>query len=113
MRTEFSNHFGRAVLTPVTPVMAVSAISAASCPEAMAHRIDLNIAEQLALISENRGIQVCFASFDVVYVIAHESPSTAAICAVTITDFRCEFNTAADQLAAAATRMTFSHLSFV
>ena len=113
MRTHYKNDFGQAVLKPVSPIMPVSDISAASCPTAEANKIDFNMAEQLALITENRGIQVCFASFDIIYVIAHETPSTASICAVSIVEFKCEASSACEQLANEAQKMTAQHLHFI
>ena len=47
MAIQFENQYGKATLTPVTPFMAVRAISAARCPEAKAHSIDMEMAEQL------------------------------------------------------------------
>lgn len=113
MKTSYQNKYGRAELTPVTQLMPVQAISVASCPEARANSIDLEQAEQLALITDNHGIQVCFASFDVIYVIAHETARTAAICAVRIEAFQCEAANACEQLANEAKRMTSQHLHFV
>ena len=112
MAIQFENQYGKATLTPVTPFMAVRAISAARCPEARAHSIDMEMAEQLALITGNDGIQICFSSFDVIYVIAHDTPRTAAICAVTIQSFSCEAATPAEQLVNCAKRLSCQHLHF-
>lgn len=110
MTTEYENQYGRAVLTPVTPYMTVAEISAAKCPEAAEHSIDMEMAEQLALITGNDGVQICFASFDVIYVLAHDTPRTAAICAVKIDKFSCEGSTPAEELVMCAKRMSFQYV---
>lgn len=112
MHTEFQNRYGRAVLTPVTPVMPLNDIDS-SGPEVTDNCINFEQAEQLALISGNRGIQICFASFEKIYVIAHETSNTAAVCSVRIEAFQCEAANACEQLANEAKRMTSEHLHFV
>ena len=110
MAIQFENQYGKATLTPVTPFMAVGAICAAKCPEAKVHSIDMEVAEQLALITGNDGIQICFASFDVIYVIAHDTPRTAAICAVRIDAFSCECSTPSEELVMCTKRMSFQYV---
>ena len=86
-----SNRFGSVVLTPVTEFMAVGLIRKTH-PQAVANTFDLDTAEKLALITENRRIQICPHFFPIdglAYVVLHDSTSTAAICSVTIENFVC------------------------
>lgn len=104
--TTHSNEFGSLTLTPVTPAMPVSEISWRQCPAARNNAISLEQAEQVALITENRGIQI---GADWVnggtdsYVILHETPNTAAICKVDIHSFQANDGmTPAEQIAVLA-----------
>jgi hypothetical protein len=86
----YSNRFGTAEVTPVTPFMPVSSIRKTH-PQAQENTFDLTTAEKIALITENRGIQLCphFPIDGLAYLVLHDSPSMAAICRVNIEDFVC------------------------
>ena len=67
-------------------------------PQAQANTFDLDTAEKIALITENRRVQICPHLFPVdglAYLILHDSPSTAAICSVNIEAFVCDTPAAA------------------
>lgn len=86
----FSNKFGAVELTPVTEFMPVSSIRKTH-PQAQANTFDLTTAEKIALITENRKIQICphFPVDGLAYLVLHDSPSTAAICRVVVEAFEC------------------------
>lgn len=87
----FSNKFGIVEITPVTEFMAVSSIRKTH-PQAQANTFDLTTAEKIALITENRRIQICPHFFPIdglAYLLLHDSPSTAAICRVDVEQFVC------------------------
>ena len=89
MQTEYTNQYGHLVLEPVTDIMPISQIRA--IPE---HMFDINTAEQIATITENRGIQISFVNWEgnnedkLFYVILHDSPSTGAVARVKEIDYR-------------------------
>ena len=85
---EIRNPFGRLSIEPVTDFMSVSQICS-DHPQAQANAVDLTTAEQVALISGNRDLQVAFAyPFNGRgYVVLHDTPSTAAICRVSVSEF--------------------------
>ena len=95
----FSNSYGTVSVTPVTEFMAVSGIRKTHA-QAKANTFSLDDAEKIALITENRKIQICphFMPMDgLAYLILHDSPSTAAICKVEIKNFSCN-KSAADEI---------------
>lgn len=81
----YQNRFGSLVLEPISEYRAVRGIRSDIVPtEGRFHGID--IAEKVALITDNRGIQISFQmpltrdSFG--YILHHDSPSTCAICRI-------------------------------
>lgn len=80
MKTQFENVFGCVTFVPVTEAMHVSKIRGADLDPGCL--FDIETAEKVALITENRHIQLC--SFKTVdgwrcYVVLHETASTAAV----------------------------------
>lgn len=88
--TKFTNRFGTVVVTPATDFMPVRGIRKTH-PVAVANTFDLTTAEQIALVTENRGLQICphFPMDGLAYLLLHDTPSTAAICRVEVKDFVC------------------------
>lgn len=86
----FTNRFGSVSLTPVSDFMPVGRITK-NHPVAQAHAFDMDAAEKIALITGNRGIQICvhYPLDGLAYVVLHDSPSSASICKVDIDAFDC------------------------
>ena len=81
----YTNQFGSVRLTPVTEFLPIRSINK-NMPEAIAQGITTDDAEKVALVTENRHIQVCFhwPMNGKAYVVLHNSPSAAAICQVEV-----------------------------
>lgn len=84
MRLDFQNQYGQLRLVPVSDVQPVRDIRGVNVDAA--HKFGIDVAEQIALITDNRGIQIAPTKDGdgkwVCYVIAHESPSTGAVVRV-------------------------------
>lgn len=96
MPIKYKNSFGEVMLTPVMNYIPVKDISAKKCSQSTENLITIDDSEKVALITENKDIQVSFLSgneLNSAYVIHHNSPSTAAICAVNIIHFDTNDNT--------------------
>lgn len=93
---QISNEFGVINIEPVTDTMPINQITSIA-PEVQGNFFDITTAEQIALITENRGVQICFAyPFDGRgYMVLQDSPSTAAICRVSVEHFHSEHSPAA------------------
>jgi len=76
---DFQNEYGTAELTPVTDYMPISAINA-RIPAVQTSLMTLEQAEQLAVISDNVGIQIVVRLNGSAYVILHNGPSQGAVC---------------------------------
>lgn len=77
MRLTFQNRYGQLSLVPVSDVRPVKEIRGVDVDGR--HKFGIDVAEQIALITENRGIQICLGEGWNCYVIAHDSPSTGAV----------------------------------
>lgn len=88
---EVSNRFGSVRIEPVTDFMPIGQITSKD-PAAEANGFDLTTAEQIALITENRGIQICFPfpHTNQAFLVMHDSPTSAAICRVSVVEFTSE-----------------------
>lgn len=86
MNQTYKNKYGFLEFEVVSPYVAVSTILSKNVPEDLF--FDIDQAEQIALITGNRGIQLC-VSHDRkrMFLIKHSSPSQAALCRVTRVDF--------------------------
>ena len=87
----FRNRFGSASVTPIAEPLAINGLSSSN-PIAQANMIDMETAEKLALISDNKRIQILFeAPFSGrAFVVLHGTPKTSvAICRVRINAFAC------------------------
>jgi hypothetical protein len=83
----FSNEFGVVELVPVMEFMTISNINKTH-PMVQQNSFDLETAEKIALITENKGIQICcILELNTAYLVLHNSSSTAAICKVIIKSF--------------------------
>lgn len=87
----YANRFGSVEVTPMTAFMPLAGIRKTH-PMAQAHAFDLTTAEQIALVTENRGVQLCvhYPLDGLAYLVLHDSPSTAAICRVEVKEFACD-----------------------
>jgi hypothetical protein len=80
---DFHNEYGHVVLTPVTSSKPVRDISRYLVP--VDCFVTLEQAEQVAAITENRRVQLCFPDLPQCYVVFHPTPCTAQICRAAIT----------------------------
>lgn len=83
MNLDFQNRYGRLSLSLVSDVRAVKDIHGKDIDDC--HKFAIDTAEKIALITDNRGIQICPTKGDagwLCYVVAHETPSTAAIARI-------------------------------
>lgn len=80
MQLNFKNGYGTLTLALVSAVMPVDAIRGADVD--VAYKFDLETAEKVALITENRRVQIGGTNAHDCYVVAHESVSTAAIARI-------------------------------
>ncbi len=82
----YENHYGTVELEPVTDYMPIADISY-HLTAAQDNAFSLEMAEQVALITENRGIQIAFpvisGKYTCAYVVLHQGANHAAICRVT------------------------------
>lgn len=88
---QFKNRFGTLYLTPVTDYMPISKITFKTTKAVKEHIIDMECAEKVALITDNRNVQVCFPmqlDFNSCYVIHHNKPDSACVCRVNVEDFQ-------------------------
>lgn len=84
MRLNFQNRYGQLALTLVDAVRPVKGIRGVDVEDQ--HKFGIDVAEKIALISDNRGIQICPCKDGdgkwVCFVIAHDSPSTGAVARI-------------------------------
>lgn len=93
----YKNEYGELTIEPVTDYVPISTVSFQKTPEVRENLFDINTAEKVALITENRGIQVCFPLLagrgpNNAYVVIHKDASTVAVGKVTLNDFQCELS---------------------
>lgn len=83
MNTQFENRFGSVSFRPIAEVTHVKNIRGADLDARC--MFDVETAEKIALITENRRIQICpYKGADGwrCYVVLHESESTAAVAEI-------------------------------
>lgn len=85
MTIKYKNNYGQLELELVSEYIPVSTIKGSNISDSL--KFSLETAEQIALITENRKIQICIPLDWKVYVIIHNSPSTAAIAKIKSLDF--------------------------
>jgi hypothetical protein len=92
----YHNRYGNLTLDLVTDFQSVRNFSFAMVPQDCVITIDQ--AEQIALITDNRRLQVCFCPDDLrkCYVIVHNSASTAALAKVSCLNFISTVNPASE-----------------
>jgi len=87
----YSNEFGRVTLEPVTAFMPVSLISIDKLTEIKDVLLTLEEAEQVALITENKRVSMCFSfslkSNKSVCIVQYSSANRAAVCRVIFDGF--------------------------
>jgi hypothetical protein len=89
---KYSNTYGSLQLEPIGPFKAVNTIRGVDLPDDI--KFSMDTAEKIALITDNRGIQLCFESFKKVYVIIHQGPSLAAVARIVNMEFDEKINPA-------------------
>lgn len=85
----FSNHFGKLEMTVMSGPMAIKDISFDKCKVVRDNTFSLDDAEKIALITENKSIQIgfCTHDYELGYVVLHDGPSTGYLCRANIIDF--------------------------
>lgn len=102
--TTYANEFGEVVLEPITRYMPVSEISKEKVPEIEEALFSMETAEIIALITENKMIQISLPfpirnNEKAAYVVKHSTPAIAAVCRVHIKSFHTPGNLSAqDQI---------------
>lgn len=82
----YSNKYGTLVVEPITEVMPVKEVRLANFPDDA--KFDLDTAERVVLITENRRSQIVVASVhQPVGLVVHESPSTCWIARIVSLDY--------------------------
>lgn len=86
MNVKYSNVYGSLELRTMTPIMPIRDIKA--IPECM---FNVRTAEQIALITGNRGVQLSFkmplTAPNPAYVIVHSTPNSGAVAKVVNLEF--------------------------
>lgn len=88
MQLNFKNKCGRLTLLPVSGVQSVRCIRGKDIDDY--HKFSIDIAEQVALITGNRGIQLCPCNTSTglaFYIVIHETPSTGAVARISLLDY--------------------------
>lgn len=80
MQLDFQNRYGRLTLKLVSDVRPVKGIRGVDIDDC--HKFDMDTAEKIALITDNRGIQLCYGAGARLYVVAHDTPSTCAVARI-------------------------------
>jgi hypothetical protein len=86
----YQNNYGTLVLEPVSEYRSVDGIRSDIVPE-NSRFYGIDVAEKVALITENRRIQIAFQmpltrnSFG--YILHHDSPNTCAICRISSMEY--------------------------
>lgn len=76
---QYQNEYGTVNLTPVTPMLPIADINR-RLPAVQANLLDLDAAERIALITSNKGIQLCALLDGTAYVVLHDGPRHGAVC---------------------------------
>lgn len=84
--SRYENRYGVLVVVGLTEPMLIREIHGRDVPEE--HKFDLDTAERIVLITENRLSQVCIESKDSVYLVIHTSPSTGYVARVADLEYR-------------------------
>lgn len=75
----YQNEYGTVDLTPITENLPIGDIHF-RLPAVQDNLLSLDKAEQIALITENAGIQIAIHLSGNAYVILHDGPSRGAVC---------------------------------
>lgn len=84
----YQNKYGRLKLVPVDAYRDINSISS-ELTSAKENQIPIDVAEQVALITESRRIQLCVNIGDLrgFFVVHHKSAKEAAVCSVQDLEF--------------------------
>lgn len=88
LTTQFQNRYGRLEVEPVTPLLQVRNIRGVDYPDDI--KFDLETAERIVLITENRRSQIAFQEWTQngrAYMIVHTSPSEGYIVRIVSLDY--------------------------
>lgn len=88
MTTEYRNRYGALTVEPVSELMHVRDIRCADFPDSI--KFDLDTAEKIALITENRRSQIAFSTWtrsSLGILIVHATESTARVVRVVCLDY--------------------------
>lgn len=80
MRLNFQNQYGQLTLALVDSLRNVRNIHGKDIDPA--HKFGLETAEKIALVTDNRGIQLGGLGAHDCYVVVHETPDTAAVARI-------------------------------
>lgn len=89
----YNNYYGKLILEETGELLKVSEIRGINLPDEL--KFSLDIAEKIALITENRGIQISgefHKNPPKMYVIMHVSPSTGYIGKIVSLEFNSDIN---------------------
>lgn len=100
--TKYANEFGEVVLEPITRYMPISEISKENVPEVEEALFSMETAEKIALITENKMIQIALpypirSDERAAYLVKHSSTRRAAVCRVHIKSFQTPGNVSAQE----------------
>jgi len=84
MKKEYSNQYG-SLKFMVGGKQKISDLKSDNFPEEVF--FDLGMAEKIALITENRKIQICFRDLHRAYLVYHFTPSEVGLCSYIELDF--------------------------
>ena len=80
MNLRFKNRYGELALVLVSDIRHVNDIHGKDIDDQ--YKFGLKTAEKVALVTDNRGIQIGGAGAHDCYVVVHETPSTAAVARI-------------------------------
>lgn len=111
MKFTYTHDKGTLVLAPVTAVMDVKNVSFKTA-EPHDCFITIEQAEQVAVITDNRNIQVCFGNMGKsIYVFQHTSPQTGYICRIESLNFNTKSETAQQYIERMRQYKSHSHIN--
>ncbi|GKR18322.1 MULTISPECIES: hypothetical protein [Aeromonas] len=91
----FENEFGSLRVSLVTDYLSVSNISR-DIPEVCANLFDVETAEKIALVTDNKSVQLCmcYPLNGLGYMVYHRNGKEAAVCKIENIEFSCNVSPA-------------------
>lgn len=91
MIIRYHNKYGSLEIEVIEAYRNISTIRSKELSSALF--FDISTAEKVALITENKGVQLSpTADYKTMYLVHHESPSMAAVCRVVKVDFNADYD---------------------